>query len=195
MNEVNTVERPVKPRHAALVPVHQGQQRALASVAAGQRKGQLARRWYQRPSAAWCGLPRLSRVPVRFASEARKEPRQPQLRGGSCPGDGLAIFLAAVRDIDFLEGPSAHYNRLGFCFSACGKILLCIWSVVFVGGARCWRMIKSDNAVGDVDVIDRSHDVAFLAILRVPYCPAHVLIIGQQTRIARTICKPREIIF
>ena len=182
MSKANQIERPVKPRHAALVPVHQGQQRALASVAEVQHTAQLARHWCPPPSAAWCGLPRLSLVQVRFASEAHKEPRQPQLRGGSRLQAQAAIGFGVV-------GVTVQIPTNGVCVwhgavhmdfaAACDAVLTCA---------------EFGNESG-AEGFDACHDAAFLAILRVPYCPAHVLIIGQQTRIARTICKLRKNIF
>ncbi len=179
MNEVNAVERPVKPRHATLVPVHQGRRHAPALVAAGQRTGQLARHWCRLPSAAWCGLPRLSRVPVRSASEARKEPRQPQLRGDSRLQAQAAIGFGVV-------GVTVQIPTNGVCVwhgavhmdfaAACDAVLACA------------ELGNESGAEG----FDACHDAAFLPSCAVPDCPAHVLIIGQQIQIARTICKPQK---
>lgn len=182
MSEANQIERPVKPRHAAWVPVHQGRRHALASAAAGQRTGRTARRWCRLPTAAWCGLPRLSRERVRFASEARKEPRQPQLRGGSRLQAQAAVGFCVVGVTVQIpaKGVCVWHGAVHMDFAAARDAVL-----------TCAEFGNESGAEG----FDACHDAAFLPSCAVPDCPAHVLIIGQQTRIARTICKPREIIF
>lgn len=163
----NRVELASQP-HAAFLQAHQASPHALASAAAGQRTDRLARRLCPRPSGAWCGPRRLGLVPARIASEARREPRQPQQGGGSLSdaqsGKSLGAVDAAIQIPADLVG--VCHRAVDMDFAVARDAVLAVAELVDEGVA---------------DGADVAHRRGLSAIFGVPDRPNNDLNIGHQT--------------